>query len=351
MSSRGKIPLALAVALLMVKAVALALDPASLSPRLLPNLFTLAVFVLLLRSWQRRRDPATPPAGWPRRAASGALLLLGTLVIAHIGTLAYVDHQLRQRSPNGAPDHPLKVWAARGLVVGTDKIVRDGEQNSIESIRRAFDRGAQGCEVDVFYDVDLAAFVVSHDRPYHLKNGAVLTLRQLLAEVGGRGSLWLDWKALRHLDAAQLDAACKELHSLADSHDLHARLYVEGEAPFPIRTIRRAGLKTIFDVRPLSDAHPLTPLIADLYKMIYYFGDHTVMSMNSGSAEQPIYGPEVRRCLRRVPVFLYHVPDDETLLAELVAENNVRALLVVDHSADRYQLRAPATAQPVQRPQ
>ena len=38
---------------------------------------------------------------------------------------------------------------------------------------------AKGVEIDMFYDSELNNYVVSHDYPYNLKNGSVLTLFEL----------------------------------------------------------------------------------------------------------------------------------------------------------------------------
>jgi glycerophosphoryl diester phosphodiesterase len=336
----GRAALVCAALLIAVKAAALTLDPASLSPRVLPNLW-LALVLLALVGVGRRALRA--PRGAPRRR--GALLaglFIGGLTTAHVAVIAWVDHNLARRANTGVYDQPYKVWSNRGLVLETNEILRDGKHNSIESVTLAFDRGAKGVEVDVFYDSELAMFIASHDRPYHLQNGRLLSLRELLAAVGQRGEFWLDWKKLGHLDAAEVEAARAELEELTAPGGLKQRFYIEGEDPLNLGFFRRAGFKTIFDTRPQKDASVITTLLVDLYKAVYYFGGHTVMGMNTGTADAPIYGPETRRLLRNVPLFLYHAPDDAAFLAELLANPDVRVILVQDHSLVRYGLLAPA---------
>lgn len=338
----GQAALVCAALLVVVKAAALALDPASLSPRVLPNLWLLLVLLALVRTGRRA---LRAPDGVPQR---GAVLLtalvLGGLTTSHVAVIAWVDHHLAGRANAGVYADPYKVWSNRGLVLETNEILRNGKHNSIESITLAFDRGAKGVEVDVFYDPELAMFVASHDRPYHLQNGKLLSLRELLAAVGQRGAFWLDWKKLGHLDAAAVEAARAELEELTAPGNLKERFYIEGEDPLNLGFFRRAGFKTIFDTRPRQDSSPITTLLVDLYKVVYYFGGHTVMAMNTGTADAPIYGPETRRLLRNVPLFLYHAPDDPAFLGELLANPDVRVVLVEDHSIVRYGLLAPASS-------
>jgi hypothetical protein len=336
----GRAALVCAALLVAAKGVALGLDPVSLSPRILPNLWLGLVLMALVGAGRRELNR---PAGARRRSnALWFVLLLGGLSTAHVAVIAWVDHHLGKRHHLGVYDDPFKVWSNRGLVQETNAILPNGKHNSIESVSLAFDRGAKGVEVDVFYDLELALFVASHDRPYHLQNGQLLSLRELLAAVGQRGEFWLDWKKLGHLDAEALEAARAELEELTAPGRLKERFYIEGEDPLNLGVFRRAGFKTIFDTRPQPDSSLFTTLLVDLYKALYYFGGHTVIGMDTGTAEAPIYGPETRRLLRNVPVFLYHAPDDTEFLGELLSHPDVRVVLLQNHSLARYGLLAPA---------
>ena len=314
------------------------LDPGSLSPRITPNL-TLALIVLGL--WRfGARSALAPQVGAARRLARIAIIALGALATLHVATVAWVDRRLAASDHANAPSDPRKVWGARGLVLDGPTIERHGSHNTIESVTRAFDRGAQGCEVDVFFDPELGTFVVSHDRPYHRHQGKLLLLEELLAAVRQRGAIWLDWKKLRHLSRAELGAAIRELDRLMEGDDLRSRFYVEGEDPLHLGRLRSAGFLTIFDTQPLRDSSPVTTLLVDLYKLVYHFGGHTVMGMNTGTEAQPIYGSETQRSLRNVPIFIYHAPSDPADLKSLAARKDVRVILVQDHSTDRYSVTA-----------
>jgi hypothetical protein len=40
-------------------------------------------------------------------------------------------------------------------------------------------------------------------------------------------------------------------------------------------------------------------------------------------------------------MFIYHTPDEDARLEHLLGAGDVRVILIVDHSLDRYGLRAP----------
>ena len=265
-------------------------------------------------------------------------LIITSIIIAHEVTVIYVDHQLSGRSYDDVYNKCHKVWAARGLVQEGPNITFNGTQNSIESVQLAFDQGARGSEIDVYFDTGQNQFIVSHDIPYNLKNGSILRLKSLFEATTSDRYYWLDFKKLRHLNPDQLKRSVSALETLASRGNLKELIYVEGEAPLSLAAFRDAGFHTIFDTHPISDSNPLTSVIINAYKMVYYFGDFSVMAMNYGTIKQPIYGPRTRRLLGDIPVFVYHVASDFDFLQELSSLSSVRAILVENHSHNRYKV-------------
>ena len=245
------------------------------------------------------------------------------LVIVYFGMVFYVDTQLAKKDFSASYNGCHKVWTARGLYGnGID-------QNSIESIGAAFDIGAEGVEVDVRYDKKMQDFIVSHDYPYNKKNGKILKLSELFDALGDNHYFWLDYKKLRHLNEEQTQQAIQRLFEISKKNNLKDRIYIENEAPVNLLKYRKAGLHTIFDTSPVPESMSfVSALMVNLYKMFFYFGDHSVMAMNYGELDDPIYGEHTRERLKNVPVFLYHLPVDETLVNELLALKNVRAFIV-----------------------
>jgi len=234
----------------------------------------------------------------------------------------YVDRQLRSKDYSTAYDDCHKVWTARGLYgEGID-------QNSIQSIGRAFAQGAQGVEVDVRYDVAQQDYIVSHDYPYRTKNGKILPLSELFDALGDDHYFWLDFKALRHLSEEQAMQAIQRLKDISSRNGLSERIYVEGENPTNLLLFRKAGFHTIFDTHPEPESVFISGLMIAVYKIFYYFGDHTVMGMEYGELNDPVYGEKTRQQLGNIPVFLYHLPAEEALVDSLIPIPQVRAFIV-----------------------
>ncbi len=253
------------------------------------------------------------------------LTLVVALTLAYFAVGAYVDRQLAKKDYSQAYDDCRKIWTARGLYGN------GVPQNSIESIAAAFDAGAMGVEVDIRYDKKTGDYIVSHDYPYNLKNGKLLTLEELFDNLGERYPgrfYWLDYKGIRHLGEYQA-GAIQRLIDISRDNGVMPYIYVEGEAPIALAAFRDAGFKSLYDTHPAPESQSfLAAFMIGVYRMVYYFGDFTVMGMEYGDLEDPVYGPETRKRLGPVPVFLYHVPVDEKLVRELLPLPAVRAMIV-----------------------
>lgn len=272
--------------------------------------------------------------------ALGGLAALATLGLAYGLGVAALDRALAVERFGAAYADCHKVWATRGLVDAARSSVASAG-NTPTTVNAAFAHGAPGVEVDVYYDPVIADFIVSHDFPYELKDGALLTLERLLAQTSPTKDYWLDFKRHGQLTRAQAEGAAARLAAIADGAGMdRLRFWVEGTEPFNMLPFVRAGFRTIFDVHPPADASLLTPLAAQLHKAVFLAGGFTVMGMNYGSQDAPIYGPVTRQLLGEIPVFLYHVPTDRRLLAELVRIPQVRVVMAGDHSADVYDINA-----------
>jgi len=255
------------------------------------------------------------------------ILLVGTYFVLSF----YVDYQLAKKDYSDSYNDCRKVWSARGLYENFH------QQNSIESIGRAFEEGAMGVEVDVRYDIQMQDFIVSHDYPYNKKNGKTLKLSELFEALGDDRYFWLDFKRLRHLSEQQTQDAIQRLYDISQKNSLYERIYVEGEAPIKLSRYREAGLHTIFDTHPVPESKVyLSELIINLYKMVFYFGNHSVMGLEYGELNDPVFGPETQELLKNVPVFLYHLPVDEALIDDMLAVKNVRAFIVGDSVSVNY---------------
>jgi len=255
----------------------------------------------------------------------------GFLIVAFWGLVIYVDKQLANTSHDQFYNDCHKVWSNRGLV--TEGRV----QNSIASVKNAFMHQAKGVEVDHFYDPGLGRFIVSHDFPYRLKDGKLLTLEELFSAVDSPDHYyWLDFKKLRKLKDEQVYEAIARLNQIAGSNDLKQRIYVEGEDPFHLAYVRDAGFNTIFDTHPIPDRFPLSGFVINVYKIVYYFGEYSVFGIPYSYHGDPIFSGENQKTLANVPVFVYHV-DEPKLIEGIVMDPAVRVALNNSHSIDNFQ--------------
>lgn len=322
----------LAALLGALEVVSLWVAPGRVSDRATAIAFVAAmVLALLLGARLRGR-------GRSHLVLTAFLVPVSVCMCAFIALTLVVDRGLAHRAPFEAPWGKHRVWSTRGLVLEGAGISNGGNQNSIAAVTLAFERGATGVEVDVFYDAEMGDFVVSHDRPYNLKGGKPLMLSELWAATGALGCFWLDWKKLRHLDDSQLDDALARLREYADNYGIRERVFIEGEDPFHLSACRRAGFATIYDTHPLPEHFPLASVVLDFYRAIYYFGGFTVLSLETGELNEPVYGPAAQRLLGQVPLFLYHAPNDDDLLARLLGSSAAKVILLRDHSCDRFHL-------------
>jgi hypothetical protein len=255
-------------------------------------------------------------------------------------TVIYVDTKLSQRTYPDVYDNCNKIWSSRGLYNSYK------ERNSITSFRRAFKHGAVGGEVDFSYDAKLDRFIVGHGHPkkdangnyiYAKKDGIILTLEKLFDAVGDEHYFWLDYKNLEHLSAKETKAAIARLKKITSQGDLREKLYIEASNPLALPAYTRAGFKTILGIHPLPEDDLLASLVVNGYKIAYYFNDITVIAMPYGSLERPVYGHNTAEALLSIPRFIFHIPDDKVLLHHLLADKEVRVLLVGrDKSIDRF---------------
>jgi len=265
----------------------------------------------------------------------GYLLLVLTFYLVD----AYVDYQLAKRTNASLYQDCYKIWATRGLVTEGDRSLTSSG-NSTKTIQLAFNHGAKGSEIDLFYDVKMDRYILSHNFPYRLKEGKLLSLQELISKIGNDYYLWLDLKKLGRLSKLEAQAAAARLSKITEGKSIRNKIYIEGEDPINLAAFRDAHFHTIFDTQPLKGSYWLSDFVITLYKMIFYFNDFSVMAMNSGSIDDPIFDQDAQSILSKAPLFLYHVPNNIALLQKYSAINNVKVILNTDHSTDRFHLNS-----------
>ena len=271
----------------------------------------------------------------------GSVLLI---VIAWNAAVAFADRQLEKRPYDGVYDSCHKVWSSRGLYDTKE------ERNSPTAFRRAFEAGAHGVEVDFSYDTATDRFIIGHGHPrkgpdgkpvYTEKEGGLFTLEDLFRELGEGHAFWLDYKNLDHLSVEETQKAIRRLGTIAVNGSVHDRLYIEGSNPLRLSMYTDAGFKTLLGTFPLPDSNPFASIVVSAYKLLFAAFNITGIAMNYGSIDKPIYGENTQKQLGNLPVFVFHIPDDPSLLQQLVHNRHVRVMLVGrDISIDRFAVTA-----------
>ena len=254
------------------------------------------------------------------------------LISLYFITIFYTQSKLEDKDFTKTYSSCHKIWSARGLYDG-----KNINQNSLESLDKAFNLGAFGAEIDLHYDVKMKRFIISHDHPtkdsngnliYTKKDGKLLTLEDIFKKFSKKYYFWLDYKNLGKLNAKETSEAIYRLSVITKNNNLKSRVYIEGTHPFKLAEYTKSGFNTIFDIQPLSDSSFTTTFVINLYKAFYARGDFTVMAMHYGKENDSTYGDKVIELLGDIPIFLYHIPDKKKILDRLLDNPQVRVMLV-----------------------
>lgn len=265
-------------------------------------------------------------------------LILLLMLIYNI-TVFYVDENIKNNENKNVYDSCHKIWAARGIYTNHH------EQNSLKSINNAFSLGANGIEVDFFYDSKMDDFIISHGRPkksndgnliYTKKDGEILTLEKVL-KTFSKKYFWLDYKNLDRISKEDTTKAITRLLEITKYNSIRERLYIEGSNPLRLSKYTNSGFKTLLAVRPLPQNSIFSSISSNIYKLLYYFNNITALAISHGDIKNPYYSTQAQISLKNIPVFLFHVPGDEKLLKSLVEKDDVRVILAGrDKSLNRF---------------
>ena len=249
------------------------------------------------------------------------LVVIFLLTIIYNGLLFYVDSHIHKKDYSNVYNNPHVVWSSRGLY--EDSL----EQNTLHSFKKAFNEGFLGVEVDCYYSLEENKFIISHAEPK--KNmKPTLTLEKLFLELGKGHYFWIDYKNLDRLDEETSLKAIKRLDKITALDNLKERIYLEGSTPNHLQYYAGVGYKTLFAFGPLRENNVFASISSNFYKMIFYFYDMSAVAIQYGSIENPKYGKKAEKNLKGIPVFLFHIPNDTTLLKKLIEKDDVRVMLV-----------------------
>jgi len=244
---------------------------------------------------------------------SGGILLFFILV-ALLFAGFYIDYRFYHPATEPVFASCFKVWAHRGYH-------KEHAQNSIEACKTAFSLGAKGVEIDIFYDEGLQTFIVSHDKPYNLKKGKLLTLDNLLGKVTPNGYFWLDFKELSRVK--NIEAVARQLHMVLKRHDLVERAFVESQNGYLLSKFSKHGL---FTCLWLSFNKENTPLVKYVIKEAIRRVIIATGRFNAISLPYTYYTESIKAQYSQFPLHLFTVNDSD-IIDDFINDPKVNIIL------------------------
>jgi len=249
------------------------------------------------------------------------LSIVTTLLVVGIVNYKFYNYSVTNPFYNGC----YKVWGHRGYF-------KDYTENSIESFSEAFDRGAHGVELDIFFDKNLQDFIVSHDYPYNLVNGKLLTLENVFSAVGNRGYFWVDFK---QLDAVpDVDFVVDKMERLIKKFNLYDKVIIESHKGILLRKFSRKSIHTSYLIT--KPTYRFMFWIKDFqYRSLIGFSNFSAISMSKS------YYKYAKKNYSHLPIHLFTV-NDKNKLSKLIDYNAVKVIL---SDETYYSLKNPACLQ------
>lgn len=247
------------------------------------------------------------------------ILVLFFSIVTFASVMGFIDFKFSRLKPKTMYSGCFKVWAHRGFF-------KENMENSIEAFNKAFDLGAVGTELDIFYDLEIKDYVVSHDYPYHLQNGRILKLEEVFKSVGERGYFWLDFKNLNSLSSQNAKSALSKLLDLLEKHTLTKKVFVESTDPNNLSVFSKAGLHTSYWIAPIENRNFFSFWFNIYkYKLDCLYGNFSGLSMHFGNFIGK-YGKKVEKIFSPVPIYVFTINDKDQLM-EFIFKENVKIIL------------------------
>jgi len=208
-----------------------------------------------------------------------------------------------------------KVWGHRGYF-------KSHEQNSLNSYRAAFDLGAEGTELDIFYDIEMNDFVVSHDFPYKLKDGKLLMLDEVFNVFGNTYYYWLDFKNLKKMSEKDVRSSVLKMSLLMDKYNIKNKIIIESTSVNKLFQLSKAGFHTSHWISFNENIGGLEYWKRSYkLKIKYLLGYFSAISM-----DYRIYTLKLKKSFSGLPILLFTINDEPTVM-EYVMDDSVKVIL------------------------
>lgn len=215
-----------------------------------------------------------------------------------------------------------KVWGHRGYF-------KNQEENSINAFREAFNMGAKGTELDIYFDIELKDFVVSHDFPYNTKGAQLLMLADVFKAFDKDKYFWLDFKNLESMSEKEVQNSIVKMTALSNKYVLK-KIIIESKNINNLNFYSKAGFNTSYWITFNENVGRLM-YWRQVYsiKAKYIMGYFSAISMNHKN-----YTTKLKSSFLGLPVLLFTINDLPTV-NKYLADDSVKVILSDEDHYDR----------------
>ncbi len=234
---------------------------------------------------------------------SNSFLIKVGVVLASTFILFILIVQIAFKYKKGKSPLPhTMIWDHRGL-----QAVNDSTENTLISYDRALSLGAEGIEMDIFFDDSLSTFVVSHDKPYQLqRDSSILILEDVFEKYGRDIYYWLDLKNLKNSNLKKVESL---LVDLLKKHSLSDKVYTESSNTWAAHKLSKNSQLNIVLWIQYSSKKTLISWIKKLYyKTLISLSDFSGVSRGYVFADM-----DFRDAFSSFPCFIFHIYTEEQL--------------------------------------
>lgn len=229
---------------------------------------------------------------------------------------AIVEVSFRFTKRQTFPLSASKVWGHRGIGPGPD-------ENTLVAFEKAFEAGAGGVELDLFYCPEKNNFFVTHDYPAAGFKDGDLCLESVFTRTAHKGYFWLDFKNIRSLGNQDLKKAHKLLLEKLDKYDLKKKVLVEAPGPtVNLRIFKNSGLATAFTFFPNLDKGFFYYNFQIFRAKLYFL----MGSFDFLSVARDLYTPDLKNEFSGFTFFVYVVNEPE-VARSLINDKSIAVIL------------------------
>lgn len=248
-------------------------------------------------------------------------------ILAGFAAIYFIDSRYEKIEVEGHhfyDNAAQKIWAHRGYV-------KTHPENTIAAFQEAIDKGAPGIELDIFFNPETKAFLVSHDPP--TPDAPELHLETVFLEFGEKIHYWLDFKNLADLSFKDAASAAHLIATMATRYTSRPLIMVESTDASKLALFKHWGVHTAL----WASLDPRNSWLMRQYHILktkYLLGAHGIPAASFYIRQ---FDPSVPDVLPNTDIYVFTINEVETA-RELAALPSVKIILTDE---DLYSLNSP----------